>query len=261
VLGLAGVVLGAAMLGGGCKKGNETPPARAASEEKADRKENPQTTASFLQWTLRYCVGEGLEVGDWTRYRLARPDGRFVEVMLRVDRAEAGGLWIIEESGSQTRHMLFDPESRQLTKGRWIDEDRTAHTLPVIERERLADLFEGMKQEVTRAGSPIAGWEPQSGTETVEVPAGSFACSFLEPAYTEEATQRYVEQGLSPEDIAASKNTSRFYFSPEVPRLIPTQIAFAWWQYVEAFDRVEGGLVRSPQAMPYELAAYGRGRE
>jgi hypothetical protein len=66
------------------------------------------------------------------------------------------------------------------------------------------------------------------------------------------------EQGKSETEINSeiSKNEPRLYFSKNVPRLLPVQIAMGWMPWIDNFEEVKGGLVESRGMSPLRLTAY-----
>jgi len=83
--------------------------------------------------------------------------------------------------------------------------------------------------------------------------------------YSEQHTkqiQNYVklmqEQGKSEAEINTEifKNEPRLYFSKDVPRLLPVQIAMGWMPWIDNFEEVKGGLVECKLMSPLKLIAY-----
>jgi hypothetical protein len=221
---------------------------------------------AMMQYTLKYRFGKDLKVGDFVKYQLGEED----VLELKVTKQEKGGVWIVEESPGMKIHLLVDLKRMKVIAGFGIDDKGEKREANPLSDKELAKVIEMMKKEMEKEmeteGAEIIGWKKGAGKEKVDVPAGSFICSYLEPEYSEQYKKRiedYIkllrEHGKSDAEIDAeiSKNEPRLYFSKDMPRLLPMQIAISWIPWIDIFEEVKGGIVKVPH-MQLELKAYSK---
>lgn len=220
--------------------------------------------SAMMQYTLEYRFGKDLKVGDFVQYQLGEED----VLELKVTKQEKGGVWIVEEFPGMKIHLLLDLKRMKLIAGFGIDDKGEKHEANPLSDKELAKVIEMMKKEMEQQGaySQFVSWKKGEETEKVDVPAGSFTCSYLEPEYSEQYKKQiedYIkllrEHGKSDAEIDAeiSKNEPRLYFSKDVPRLLPMQIAIGWVPWIGVFKEVNGGIVKVPH-MQLELKAYSK---
>jgi len=217
--------------------------------------------SAMMQYTLEYRFGKDLKVGDFVKYQLGEG-----EIELKVTKQEKGGVWIVENGAGMKIHLLVDLKRMKVLKGFGFDEKGEKRVMTPLDDKELARVIEMMKKGMEQEGaySQFVSWKKGKETEKVNVPAGSFTCVFIKPEYSEQHAKKmenYVklmkEQGKSDSEIDAeiSKNEPRLYFSKDVPKLLPAQIAIGWVPWIDAFKEVKGGIVKVPH-MQLELKAY-----
>ncbi|OYD13834.1 hypothetical protein CH333_09865 [candidate division WOR-3 bacterium JGI_Cruoil_03_44_89] len=211
----------------------------------------------MIQYTLKYRFDKDLKIGDWVKYQWTQEGGEPQEHEIRVTEKEKGGVWIVEKFEDGEIHLLVDLKSMNLLKGFGFDEEGERHEASPLSDKELSEAVEMMQKEMEQQMKdyPISGWKKGTKKEEVEVLAGSFTCSYLEPEYSEKHIKAMQDYGMSPEKIKETMKEMRLYFSEDVPRLLPVQIAGGWAPFIEAFQEIKGGLVESPQ-MGLELTAY-----
>ena len=172
---------------------------------------------AMVQYTLKYRFGKDLKVGDFVKYQCGED-----EFELKVTKQEKGGVWIVDElDGGMKIHMLVDLKRMQLIECFGFDDEGEKRVASLLSDKELAQIIEMGKKEMEKEmeGSEIIGWKKGEGEEKVEVPAGSFTCSYLEPEYSEQYKKRiedYIkllqEHGKSDAEIDAeiSKNEPGF---------------------------------------------------
>lgn len=110
-------------------------------------------------------------------------------------------------------------------------------------------------------------WEKGGEKEKVDSPAGSFTCDYIRPVYAEQYAKQvndYVkllkDQGKSEAEINAVVygNEPRLYFSNDVPKMLPAQIAIGWMPWIDIFEGLTGGLVECRHMSPISLTGYSR---
>ena len=221
------------------------------AQEKASQGPSPKELAA-TQWTLKYRFGKDLKVGDWVTYQITQEGVKTGELELKVTEQENGGVWIVEKfGGGNELHFLVDLKEMRLLKAFQAAGTGMRQAAPLLDEKQVAEIIQQMKKEEAEKRPVILEWRKGTKTEKVDVPAGSFTCTYLEPEYSEEVTKQ-----MSPAQIAELKSKSRLYFSEDVPRLLPFQIAMGWWYYIEASEEVKGGLVECKHMMGVELTAY-----
>ena len=217
--------------------------------------------AAMMQYTLEYRFGKDLKVGDFVKYQLGEEEGE-----LKVTKQEKGGVWIVEDCAGMKIHLLVDLKRMKLLKGFGFDEKGEKREATPLDDKKLAEVIAMFKNQMEQEGaySQFVSWKKCEETEKVDVPAGSFTCSYLEPEYSEQHKKQiedYIkllqEHGKSDAEIDAeiSRNEPRLYFSKDVPRLLSMQIAMGWMPWIDVFKEVKGGLVKVPH-MQLELKAY-----
>lgn len=227
-----------------------------ASSHRAPAQEgpSPQEIAMFQYITpLRF--GRDLKVGDRVKYQSGM-EGELQYHELEVTKKEGSNLWIHEEMMGQEFDMLIDPGTGRLLKIEYIDESGNKASPTLLDESELAPMVQMMQAQMQEqmAGGQLMGWEKGAGTEGIDVPAGTFTCTFLEPTFSQELLSQ-----LEADQIKQFKADSRLYFSEEVPRMFPMQIAMGWALYADAFKEVKGGVIATNQAqMGLKLAEYSR---
>jgi hypothetical protein len=224
--------------------------------------------AAIMQYTLKYRFGQDLKVGDWVKYNEITEEGeKAAEIELKVTKEEKGGVWIVEKSYGIKFHYLVDLKRMKVLKASGTDEDGNNFEVTPLSDEKLTEVIAMFKNQMEQQGSysQFISWKKGEETEKVDVPAGSFTCVYIKPEYPEQhkkQIENYVklmqEQGKSETEINSeiSKNEPRLYFSKNVPRLLPVQIAMGWMPWIDNFEEVKGGLVESRGMSPLRLTAY-----
>ncbi|MCK4595259.1 hypothetical protein KAT73_00630 [candidate division WOR-3 bacterium] len=220
---------------------------------------------AMVQYTLKYRFDSELKVGDCIEYQLLGKGEETEKIEIKVTAEGKGDVWIEEKMQGQEFHMLVDLDNMKLLDGYRIDEEGNKESAPSLSDEQFAQamsMIEKMKEQELM-GSEIIGWKKGEGEEKVEVPAGSFTCSYLEPEYSEQHEKQmedYVtlmkEQGKSSEEIAEWEKGTRLYFSEKVPKLLPFFTFSFIFMSPDAFKEVKGGLVKVPHLLQIELKSY-----
>jgi len=241
----------------------------AVAQESSEQEEQ-RAMSAIIQYTLKYQFDKDLKVGDWVKYQEIeeQEEGeRIKEIELKVTKKERGGVWIEERSEGFEVHLLVDLRTMKLLEGFGFDEEGEKREVTLLSDKEIAEIVEMAQKEMEEqaAYSQFISWEKGEETEEVDVPAGSFVCTYLEPEYSEQYKKRiedYIEilrdHGKSDAEIDAeiSGTEARLYFSKDVPRLLPVQIAIGWMPWIDVFEEVKGGLVESRHISPLKLTAY-----
>ncbi len=229
--------------------------------------ENEQQ-AAIIQYTLKYRFGQDLKVGDWVKYNEITEEGANTqEIELNVSNEEKDGIWIVEKSFGTEVHYLVDLKQMKLLQAIITDDEGKKIEITPLSDEKLAEVTTMFKNQMEQQGSfaQFISWIKGEETKKIDVPAGSFTCVYIKPEYSEQQAiqmQNYVkqmkEQGTSEAEIDAeiSKNEPRLYFSKDVPRLLPVQIAMGWMPWIESFEEIEGGLVECKHMSPLRLNSF-----
>jgi hypothetical protein len=224
--------------------------------------------AAMIQYTLKYRFGQDLKVGDWVKYNLLTEEGeKAAEIELKVTREEKGGVWIEEKFHGGEINLLVDLKRMKMLQTTGTDEEGKKHEITPLSDEKLAEVISMFKKQMEQQGaySQFVSWKKGEKTEKVDITAGSFTCVYLKPEYSEQHAKQiedYIkllkEQGKSAAEIDAEiyKNEPRLYFSNDVPKLLPVQIAIGWMPWIDIFEEVKGGLVKCRHMSPLELTAY-----
>jgi hypothetical protein len=213
---------------------------------------------AMTQYTVPYRFDKALKVGDWVKYRIAREGEEIEEIELKVTKQENDGVWIVEQhrEGEMQKgfdmHLLVGLKSLKLVKVFAVDEGGEKFEATPLDEATLSQIIEMGKKAKQAEMTDIIGWEKGTEKEKVVVAKSVFECSYLEPKFSEEYIERIEDYGAT---VIEVKEKSRLYFSEDIPRLLPTQIAFGWIIFIETFEEVKGGFVKSTQ-MNLELVGY-----
>lgn len=210
---------------------------------------------ALIHYTLKYRFGTDLKVGDWIEYQLVGEGEKPEKIEIKVTSESRGGLWIEEKREGLDIHLLIDLKNMKVSDGYSIDEKGSKETAPPLSDEQLAQavsMIEQMREQGIK-DAQIITWEKGGGEENVEVPAGTFTCTFLEPVFSEEYIKQATDYGIDPEQM---KQESRIYFNEEVPRMLPLEFTLGWIFYLDAFEDIKGGMVESKH-MNLQLVDYG----
>lgn len=207
---------------------------------------------AMAQYTLEYRFDKALKVGDWVKYQTVREGEEPQEMELKVTKKEGSGVWIVEKVTGKEFHMLVDLTKMKLLKGFIVDEEGHKESATPLGDEELARIIEMGKKQMEKEMTDIIAWEKGTGKEKVVVANSIFECSYLEPKFSDEYIERIENYGAT---VVEAKEKSRLYFSKDIPRLLPMMIAFGWIPFIETFEEVKGGFVKSAH-MSLELKAY-----
>jgi hypothetical protein len=217
---------------------------------------------AMIQYTLEYRFSKDLKVGDFVKYQLGEKT-----IELKVYKQEKGGVWIVEEFPGMKIHLLVDLKRMKVLKGFGFDEKGEKRVMNPLDDKKLTEVIAMFKNKMKQQGaySQFISWKKGEKTEKIDVPAGSFACSYIKPEYSEKykkQIENYIKQmqkqGKSDAEIDAeiSKNEPGLFFNKDVPKLLSMQIAMSWMPWIDAFKEVKGGLIESKGMSPLKLIAY-----
>jgi len=218
---------------------------------------------AMTQYTVPYRFDKNLQVGDWVTYQRVSEGEEIEEVELKVTKQENGGVWIVEthrEGGKQKgleMHLLVNLESLKLAKVFAVDEGGEQFEATPLDEATLSQIIEMGKKAKRAEMTDIIGWEKGAEKEKVVVAGSIFECGYLEPKLSEEYIETIEDYGAT---VIEVKEKARLYFSEDIPRLLPMQIAFGWIIFIETFKEVNGGFVKSEQ-MNLELVGYSSQEE
>jgi len=91
-------------------------------------------------------------------------------------------------------------------------------------------------------------WNESPVNEFIDSQAGRINCHYIEPELTEEQLKN-----IPSEELENVKQQIKSYYSPDVPKLIPFQIALPLLISAETFQDIDEGLVKNIQL---ELKSY-----
>jgi hypothetical protein len=213
---------------------------------------------ALMQYTVPFRFNEALKVGDWVRYQIVRDGEVMEEIELEVTRQENGGVWIVEKHRAADlqmgldMHLFVDLANKKLIKVCAIDKNGSKFEALPLDESRLSEIVEMTKQVEQTAMTDIIGWEKGAEKEKVVGVDNILECSYLEPVFSDVYREKIEGYGATVTNV---KEKSRIYFSEDIPRLLPMQIAFSWVPFIETFQEIKGGFVKSAQ-MNLELVSY-----
>lgn len=213
---------------------------------------------AMTQYTVPYRFDKGLNVGDWVKYQIVREGEETEEIELKVTKKENGGVWIVENhrEGEMQKglemHFLVDLKSLKLVKVFAVGDDEEKFEATPLDENRVSQIIEMGKKALQAEMTDIIDWEKGAEKEKVVAAGSIFECSYLEPKFSEEYIERIEDYWTT---VVEVKEKSRLYFSEDIPRLLPMLIAFGWMPFIETFEEVKGGFVKSAQ-MNLEIVGY-----
>jgi hypothetical protein len=205
---------------------------------------------AMIQYSVPFRLDNTLEVGDWVKYQITTEGEPKKITELRVTQKEDGGVWIVEKNfegevqKGLAMHLLVDLDNLKLIKVSAVDQSGKKRDAQPMDEKRLVQIIEMGKEIAHAEMTDIIGWSKGAGTEEVAVAGKVLECNFLEPEYSEDYIEKIEDYGAT---VVEAKEKSRLYFNEAVPRLLPTQIAMGWIPFIETFEDVEGGFVKSAQ--------------
>ncbi|MBL7085905.1 MAG: hypothetical protein ISS28_02225 [Candidatus Cloacimonetes bacterium] len=217
---------------------------RKYEDDETIKKEAQEQLAAMLQWSARYRFGKDLKVGDRVEYKLIGDGKNNTEVELEVTKEEKGGVWIVEKFEGNEVHMLVDLKTMTLLDLFGYDEEGRREEPPLLDDGKVLDTIEEMKNMANAMGEtgiPI-GWDnanAKSG-ETITTTVGPLSCAYLEPQFSEEITKN-----MNSDKIVEIKEAMKLYFSEDIPKLLPFEIAMPAIVAPENFEIIKGGFVKN----------------
>jgi len=212
-------------------------------------KEAQEQLAAMLQWSAKYRFGKNLKVGDRVEYRLVGDDNN-TEVELEVTKEERGGVWIVEKFDGIEFNMLVDLKTITLIDLFAYDKKGERHEPQLLDDNKVFEKIEEMKNMATAMGEmgmPIQ-WQEVNNTEEIPIPKGHLTCTIIEPKFSET-----IIKNLESSDIIEMNNAMKLYFSNDIPKLLPFEIALPAFVSSETFEIIQGGFVKNDD---WELKYY-----
>ena len=198
--------------------------------------------AAFLQWSVKYRFSPNLKVGDKVEYKLVGDDTNTTDISLEVTKEEKGGVWIVEKFDGNEVHMLVDLKNMTLLDLFGFDEDGERQEPPLLNENKVVEKIDemmNMAKAMGEMGVPIE-WDDAKNRETITTTVGSISCTYLEPKFSEEITKN-----MKADEIAEMNETMKLYFSEDVPKLLPFEIALPAIVSSETFEIIQGGFVKN----------------
>ena len=205
-------------------------------------KEAQEQLAAMLQWSVKYRFGKDLKVGDFVKYKSSFDHEYNTAVVLEVTKVERGGVWIVEKFDDNEVHMLVDLQTMTLLDLFGYDEEGKRQEPPLLNDKKVFEKIEEMKNMATAMGEmgmPIK-WQEVNNTEEIPIPKGNLTCTIIEPKFSEETTKN-----MSTEETTNIIGEMRLYFSEDVPKLLPFEIALPAFVSSETFELLTGGFVEN----------------
>ncbi len=230
------------------------------SPGKAGMLDDEKGITAYFQWSVPYRFGENLKVGDWVRYRSLMPtDGPPLEIELKVEKKQKDGFWIVEkyyEGEKQVQseiHIFVDLKEMKLIQV-FMGEEGQKLEATLLEGEKVTEIIQkAIEERKKQLQSAWVGYNKYEKLEEIEVPAGTFKCTYLEGKLNEK-----MAKILPSEKIAEMEHGSRYYFSEDIPRLLPSMFfAMHLLSAPDTFKDMKGGLVKGA----VELVAYSGQKE
>jgi len=215
-------------------------------DEELLKKEADEELAAFHQYSVKYRFGKDLKVGDKVVYKVSE-DFSDTDYELEVTEKTEQGLWIVEKFDGIAVHMLVDLENEKLLEFYGFDEDGNRHEPELLQDSKLNETILKMTGMIKFTGVPDI-WNESPVNEFIDSHAGRIHCHYIEPELTDEQLKN-----IPSEELENVKQQIKSYYSLDVPKLIPFQIALPLLISAETFQEIEEGLVKNAQ---FDLKSY-----
>jgi len=223
---------------------------REYEDDETIKKEAQEQLAAMLQWSVKYRFGKDLKVGDRVEYKLIGDDNNNIEVELEVTKEERGGVWIVEKFDENEVHMLVDLQTMTLLYLFGYDGEGKRQEPPLLNEKKVSEKIQEVTNIAKASGAAI-GWDQVKRQETIKAPVGSLQCTYLEPDFSED-----ISKNITSEQMAELKKEMRFYFSEDVPKLLPfLNVAVPAIVSSDAYRDMDKGFVKN---MDIELIDYSK---
>ena len=199
--------------------------------------------AAILQYSVKYRFSPDLKVGDKIEYKRIKDPFEETDISIEVTKEDKDGVWIVEKFDDMEIHMLVDLENMKLVDFFGYDEGELIPNPPLVTENEMKKRIKALNK--FKNGLAIFGipqdWEDNNTRETMSTKSGTFECMVLEPAFPEEVKEKALDEKMVKELCERMK----LYFSAEVPKLIPFDIAKYAIGSSEVFEKISGGLVKN----------------
>ncbi|MCD6328831.1 MAG: hypothetical protein J7M10_00505 [Candidatus Cloacimonetes bacterium] len=199
--------------------------------------------AAILQYSVKYRFSPDLKVGDKIEYKRIKDPFEETDISIEVTKEDKDGVWIVEKFDDMEIHMLVDLENMELIDFFGYDEGDLIPNPPLVTENEMIKRIKALNK--FKNGLAIFGipqdWEDNNTRETMSTKSGTFECMVLEPAFPEEVKEKAQDEKMVKELCERMK----LYFSAEIPKLIPFDIAKYAIGSSEVFEKIPGGLVKN----------------
>lgn len=216
---------------------------QATQSEAEIQIEAQKDLAAILQWSVKYRFSPDIKVGDKIEYKRIKDPNEETDISIEVTKEDKDGVWIVEKFDEMEIHMLVDLENMELIDFFGYDEGELIPDPPLVTENEMKKRIKALNK--FKNGLAIFGipqdWEYNNSHETMSTKSGTFECMVLEPAFPEEVKEKAQDEKMVKELCERMK----LYFSADVPKLIPFDIAKYAIGSREVFENIPGGLVKN----------------
>ncbi len=216
---------------------------QATQSEAEIQIEAQKDLAAILQWSVKYRFSPDIKVGDKIEYKRIKYPFEEIDISIEVTKEVKDGVWIVEKFDDMEIHMLVDLENMELVDFFGYDEGELIPDPPLVTENEMKKRIKALNK--FKNGLAIFGipqnWEDNNSHETMATKSGTFECMVLEPAFPEKVIEKAEDEKLAKELIERMK----LYFSADVPKLIPFDIAKYAIGSSKVFESIPGGLVKN----------------
>lgn len=199
--------------------------------------------AAILQYSVKYRFSPDLQVGDKIEYKRIKDPFEETDISIEVTKKDKNGVWIVEKFDDMEIHMLVDLESMELVDFFGYDEGEIIPDPPLVtkhEMNKRINALNQFKNGLANFGIPH-DWKDNNSHEIMSTKSGTFHCSVLEASLPDEIIEKAGDEKITQELIEKLK----LYFSADVPKMIPFDIAIYAIGSSEVFKNISGGLVKN----------------
>ena len=199
--------------------------------------------AAILQYSVKYRFSPDIKVVDKIEYKRIKDPNEETDISIEVTKEDKDGVWIVEKFDDMEIHMLVDLENMELVDFFGYDEGEIIPDPPLVtedEMNKRINALNQFKKGLANFGIPL-DWKDNNSHETMSTKSGNFDCSVLEASFPDEIIKKAGDKQTAQELVERLK----LYFSTDVPKMIPFDIAIYAIGSSEVFKSIPGGLVKN----------------
>ena len=216
-----------------------------AQDDSINPEEAQKELLTVLQKTVQYRFSPNLKVGDKVEYKLIGDPENKADISLEVTASENDGIWIVEKYDGNELHMLLDRNSMELLDFHAFDTNGTKYEPELHSTDELEKRYEKMSALCSTFNemTGIESWKINQDRSNAGTAFGTMDCQTINPLFDEKILIQMEK--TEPTKREKFENDTKQYFSAEVPKMIPFEIASPLIIHPDILNNIEGGFVKN----------------